>query len=787
MLQLNNISKVYQVGSFTQKALNEVSVSFRNSEFVSILGPSGSGKTTLLNIIGGLDTYSSGDLIIDEMSTKKFRDREWDSYRNNKIGFVFQNYNLIPHQSILENVEIALTLSGVHRDERRIRALKALDSVGLREHASKKPTQLSGGQMQRVAIARALINDPEILLADEPTGALDSKTSITIMNLLSQIAKTRLVIMVTHNPELANEYSSRIITIADGSIVDDSNPCSTNSQPTVSGSTFSTARVSYAEEPQDKTSSVASMRKTKMSFLTALSLSAKNLMTKKGRTIMTAVAGSIGIIGIASILALANGVNTYIKNVEEDTLSVYPLQVMSSGFDFSSMLTSFSAGNEDGPSEQENNDSAVSMFSTSRKTAASANNTIRESKTMSKMFASIGKNDLASLKTFLESDESTIKEYVSDIFYKYDIAPQIFDRNTEHSVRQINPDKTLSTLGLDSKATSNSLMSMAMSTDIFEEMPNDDGTIKGQYDVVAGKWPEDKHELVVVLSKTGNISDFMAYSMGLRDPKKLKDMVQKFSDGEEVNVEDSKLDTTYEELVGMTFKVVNSYQYFRYDEERNIWINKNNDQEFMRDLVNNGDDLTIVGIVCPKEDANAVALRRGIYYTANLTKSLIEQAQESDIVKDQLADPKRDVITGESFEEQENAQPSLDMSSLFSFDEEALNNLFSIDPASLDLGSLDIGSMSFDARDFDLKDLPDVKLDSQSFIDPSSIKIDDIRNLFPELTPENITNGIQIEFNNPEAFIAEVTNAYQKWAQTAKIHPLLHSLIQQKGKKHSAI
>ena len=780
MLQIKNISKIYQVGSFKQKALNGVSVSFRNNEFVAILGPSGSGKTTLLNIIGGLDAYTDGDLIIDGMSTKQFRDRDWDSYRNNKIGFVFQSYNLIPHQTILENVELALTLSGISREERHHRALDALDSVGLREHASKKPTQLSGGQMQRVAIARALINDPDILLADEPTGALDSKTSITIMDLLSEIAKNRLVIMVTHNPELAEEYANRIITIADGSIVDDSNPFSTVDAS--ANIPHSAAKPVPLSNNQQAPSSTSSLRKTKMSFFTALSLSAKNLLTKKGRTIMTAIAGSIGIIGIAAILSLANGVNNYIKSVEEDTLSVYPLQVMSSGFDISAMFTSMS-GSSDTSSDQDGSNAPVGLFNTSRGSITSGDSVIHESKSMSKLFASIGKNDLASLKTFLASDESNIADQVSNIFFKYDVTPQIFDSNTEHSIRQINPDKSFASLGFDSSATSNSLMSMTMSSDIFSEMPNDDGTIKGQYDIVSGRWPEGKQELVVVLSKAGTISDFMAYALGLRDPEKLKNMVQQFSDGEEIDVEDTKLDKTYNDLVGMSFKVVNSYQYYRYDEEHKIWINKNNDQDYMRDLVNNGTDLTIVGVVCPKEDANAVALSSGIYYTPALVDDLIIQAQQSDIVKDQLADSKRDVITGELFEDEQARQSSFDMSSLFSFDQEAFNDLFAMDLSSLNLGSLDIGALDFNPADMNPKDLPNIKFDPGSIVDPSVIKLSDIRNLFPELTPENMTKGIQIQFKDPEAISSEIARAYQKWAQTAKDPSFISFLNSKEGQK----
>ncbi len=532
MLQLNNICKSYTTGSFTQKALDDVSISFRDNEFVAILGPSGSGKTTLLNIIGGLDHYDSGDLIIDGVSTKEYKDRDWDAYRNNRIGFVFQSYNLIPHQTVLANVELALTLSGVSREERHERAVKALERVGLAEHIDKKPAQMSGGQMQRVAIARALINDPEILLADEPTGALDSKTSVQIMDLLTEIADDRLVIMVTHNPDLAEQYATRTVNLADGRVTSDSNPF--------------TPSIAEIEAANAKPT-----RRTRMSFLTALSLSANNLMTKKGRTIMTAIAGSIGIIGIAAILALANGVNNYIKTTEEETLSVYPLQILSSGFDFTTMIVGMGGADDEGDDESTPVQLTGTSGSSSSASASSASVSnllpeveeghIGEFQMMTRMFASFGNNDLASLKEYLDSGESGIDNYVSSIYYEYAVTPQIFDADTSEKVRQINPDTSFSSLGIGSGASTNSLVSMSMSTDMFAEMM-ENGVVADQYDVVAGHWPEKENELVLVLSQTGRISDFLAYVIGLRDKAELDEMVKQFTDEKEVVAPTDRLD-----------------------------------------------------------------------------------------------------------------------------------------------------------------------------------------------------------------------------------------------------
>ena len=488
MLQIKHIHKEYKTGTLVQKALDDVSLHLRDSEFVAILGPSGSGKTTLLNIIGGLDRYDSGDLIINGISTKNYRDRDWDSYRNHTIGFVFQSYNLIPHQTILSNVELALTISGTSKSERKKLAIHALQQVGLGAQLHKKPNQLSGGQMQRVAIARALVNDPDILLADEPTGALDSDTSIQVMDLLQEVAKDRLVVMVTHNPELAEQYANRIVNLRDGKIISDSNP--------------------FVVE-EEKQAVHQSMGKTSMSLMTSLSLSFNNLKTKKGRTILTAFAGSIGIIGIAAILSLSNGVSTYIKDVEENTLSQYPLQIQSSGFDMTSMMGEAMQQEEQEPQGD-----------------------IQVGNMLTSMFSTIGSNDLASLKQYLETGGSGIERYTNAVEYTYQITPQIY-RMEENDVRQVHPDQSFQTLGLGSTSSSNNMMSSMMSTNVFYPLPQNDALYKNQYDVKAGHWPTNANECVLVLSGRGSVTDFLLYTLGLRDAKELDQMVEQFARNED--------------------------------------------------------------------------------------------------------------------------------------------------------------------------------------------------------------------------------------------------------------
>lgn len=724
MLQLQHIHKSYTTGDFTQVALNDISVAFRDNEFVAILGPSGSGKTTLLNIVGGLDHYDYGDLIIDGISTKEYKDRDWDTFRNNRVGFVFQSYNLIPHQTILANVELALTLSGVSKEERQERAKKALEEVGLGEHINKKPSQLSGGQMQRVAIARALINDPEILLADEPTGALDSKTSVQIMDLLTEIAKDRLVVMVTHNPELAQQYATRIVNLTDGVITSDTDP--------------------FEPTEEDMRLSDKSIRKTRMSFLTALGLSFNNLMTKKGRTIMTAFAGSIGIIGIAAILALANGVNNYIANVEEETLSEYPLQIQSTGFDMTSMMVGAAGENSDSVNSEEGDGA----------------DRVKVINMITNMLSSVTSNDLASLKKYFDSGQSGIEQYTSTIEYSYDVVPQIYSSDTE-TIHQVNPDTSFSSLGISSTVSSNSIMSASMSTNVFYEMPSNPNLYENQYDVKAGHWPQNYNECVLVLTSNGGISDFMLYTLGLRDSEELENMVEQFADEEEVTAPDDITDPTYEDILNVTFKLVNAADYYEYDSSYDVWRDKTDNESYMRDLIDNGEEIKIVGIVQPKEDVNASMLSSGINYPASLTDHIIEQASQSEIVKDQLADSDTNVFTGKPFGEEDEGDSSFSMDSLFTIDGNALSAAFKIDESALTAG---LGDMNLDLSNvsIDMSSLP--AFDASSIQpDPSQMDMDSLTNMSFDLSGLNIDPAVDIDSSVLASSMAEVMKGFGEW------------------------
>ena len=650
MLQLINVRKAYQTAGFTQIALDDLGVAFRDNEFVAILGPSGSGKTTLLNIVGGLDHYDSGDLIIDGVSTRQYKDHDWDTYRNNRIGFVFQSYNLIPHQSVLVNVELALTIAGVSKTARRERAIAALQQVGLEDHINKKPNQLSGGQMQRVAIARALINDPEIVLADEPTGALDSKTSVHIMKLLSEIAKNRLVIMVTHNPDLAIRYANRTVVLSDGRIVSDSNP--------------------FTPAPEDVEGKQKSIRKTAMSFFTAISLSFRNLMTKKGRTIMTSFAGSIGIIGIAAILALANGVNTYIKNVEENTLSVYPLEIQSSGIDLSSMLR-VSTGGSDNDSNEE---------------AGTSQNMIMETKEVSSTFSSINQNDLAALKIFFDRDGGGVNQYVNSIEYSYDLEPQIFASDTSKRTMQVSPDFLTKAMGMGSSMTS-SYRAFGINMTMFNPMIENVDILKGQYDLVAGKWPEKYDEMVLVLDYRGGISDYMLYLMGLRDFSELEKMITQFQNEEDITTPDDVKRFTNEEIMKVTFKLVPATKFYTYDETYKIWTNRESDAKYMKEIVEAGETLRIVGILKTNPDASAVSMSPGLYYPMSLTYHLMDLAAESKIVKEQLANREVNVISGKTFEEEKESgnAGAFGMEDLITVDEDVITEAFKFDTSKLNI------------------------------------------------------------------------------------------------------
>ena len=673
MLELKGICKRYVTQSFTQVALDSVSLSFRDNEFVAILGPSGSGKTTMLNVIGGLDHFDSGDLLIDGISTKDFHDRDWDAYRNNRIGFVFQSYNLIPHQTILENVELALTLTGVGHAERRQRAREALEKVGLGEHVNKRPSQLSGGQMQRVAIARALINDPEIVLADEPTGALDSTTSVQVMDLLKDVARDRLVIMVTHNPELAYQYATRIVNLADGKITDDSD-------------SFDAAKAARREAKPT--------RKTSMSFVTALGLSARNLMTKKGRTAMTAFAGSIGIIGIAAILALSNGVNGYIKKVEEDTLSSYPLTISKQDYDLSSMMGGQGAADDDSP---ENVDSSDDSAETDKIPVVTA---------VKDMFASVKSNDMTSFKAWLDAGGDGIDKEVNAIQYGYGVTPVVYraGKGDEKPVRLVPNAMTEAMSGGASSAATVSMESMG--TSVFNEMIDDQSLLDSQYDVVAGHWPMSANEAVMVLSSRGTVGDYTLYSIGALDIDELNDLVNSAmtADGG-VKAPETGTDFTYDDALSTTFKVLSPADAYRKNEETGIWTDMSGDTDFMAAKVADGIDVHIVGVVRPNETANASALSPGIAYTHALTRQLMERAANSQIVQEQLAHPETDVFTGKTFDElQGEAKQGVDLGSMFSVDEAALKSAFSFDTSALSgvAGGMDLSGLDLSGLDIDL-------------------------------------------------------------------------------------
>lgn len=678
MLDLRDICKRYVTQSFTQVALDSVSLSFRDNEFVAILGPSGSGKTTMLNVIGGLDHFDSGDLLIDGISTKDFHDRDWDAYRNNRIGFVFQSYNLIPHQTILENVELALTLTGVGHAERRQRAREALEKVGLGEHVNKRPSQLSGGQMQRVAIARALINDPEIVLADEPTGALDSTTSVQVMDLLKDVARDRLVIMVTHNPELAYKYATRIVNLADGKITDDSD-------------SFDVANAARREAKPT--------RKTSMSFVTALGLSARNLLTKKGRTAMTAFAGSIGIIGIAAILALSNGVNGYIKKVEEDTLSSYPLTISKRDYDLSSMMGGQGTTDDDTSKNEGSSDGSTDG-------KARGTDKIPVVTAVKDMFASVKSNDMTSFKAWLDAGGDGIDKEVNAIQYGYGVSPVVYraGKGDEKPVRLVPNAMTEAMSGGASSAATVSMESMG--TSVFNEMIDDQSLLDSQYDVVAGHWPTSANEAVMVLSSRGTVGDYTLYSIGALDIDELNDLVNSAmtADGK-VETPKAGTDFTYDDALSTAFKVLSPADAYRKNEETGMWTDMSGDADFMTAKVADGIDVRIVGVVRPNEMANASALSPGIAYTHALTRQLMERAADSQIVQEQLAHPETDVFTGKSFDElQGEAKQGVDLGSMFSVDEAALKSAFSFDASALSgaAGGMDLSGIDLSGLDIDL-------------------------------------------------------------------------------------
>ena len=681
MLQLNHIKKEYKTGDLVQKALDDVSLNLRDNEFVAILGPSGSGKTTLLNVIGGLDRYDSGDLIINGISTKKYTDRDWDSYRNHTIGFVFQSYNLIPHQTVLSNVELALTISGISGAERRSRATKALEQVGLGDQLHKHPSEMSGGQMQRVAIARALVNNPDILLADEPTGALDSDTSIQVMELLKEVAKDRLVVMVTHNPELAEQYATRIVRLRDGVIQSDTAPFAPDDSAQV--------------PPVHK-----NLGHSSMSPLTALALSFNNLLTKKTRTLLTAFAGSIGIIGIALILSLSAGVSNYIQEMERSTLSEYPLQISTTGVDLAALLD---PGSYTSAVADNTNVGATSASSTPEGMV-----TVRELLSqLTEDNSSV--NDLASLKKYLDSDECTISEDAASIEYSYGIAPLIYRQNKDGTVRQIFPDSSLSALNNTTSAAG--IVSSMTNQSVFTEMAEEPSLYEDQYDVKAGRWPESYNEAVLVLNSDGSISDYALYILGIEDDSVMMRFLQEYAKNKNTQAPTGYGTYPYDTFVGLKYKIVTSSDYYVYDEERQIWRNRSDDEAYVEQLVENSPDLTIVGVVQPRADASSTILPIGVAYTHALTYYAIDHAAESEVVKQQLADPEVNVLTGERFDADQR-ETDLDISSLFSVDTDMLKDAFQFDASKLQ---------------FDLSgafDLQDGSFDFSSILDPSAFQLD---------------------------------------------------------------
>ena len=681
MLQLNHIKKEYKTGDLVQKALDDVSLNLRDNEFVAILGPSGSGKTTLLNVIGGLDRYDSGDLIINGISTKKYTDRDWDSYRNHTIGFVFQSYNLIPHQTVLSNVELALTISGISGAERRSRATKALEQVGLGDQLHKHPSEMSGGQMQRVAIARALVNNPDILLADEPTGALDSDTSIQVMELLKEVAKDRLVVMVTHNPELAEQYATRIVRLRDGVIQSDTAPFAPDDSAQV--------------PPVHK-----NLGHSSMSPLTALALSFNNLLTKKTRTLLTAFAGSIGIIGIALILSLSAGVSNYIQEMERSTLSEYPLQISTTGVDLAALLD---PGSYTSAVANNTNVGATSASSTPEGMV-----TVRELLSqLTEDNSSV--NDLASLKKYLDSDECTISEDAASIEYSYGIAPLIYRQNKDGTVRQIFPDSSLSALNNTTSAAG--IVSSMTNQSVFTEMAEEPSLYEDQYDVKAGRWPESYNEAVLVLNSDGSISDYALYILGIEDDSVMMRFLQEYAKNKNTQAPTGYGTYPYDTFVGLKYKIVTSSDYYVYDEERQIWRNRSDDEAYVEQLVENSPDLTIVGVVQPRADASSTILPIGVAYPHALTYYAIDHAAESEVVKQQLADPEVNVLTGERFDADQR-EPDLDISSLFSVDTDMLKDAFQFDASKLQ---------------FDLSgafDLQDGSFDFSSILDPSAFQLD---------------------------------------------------------------
>ena len=722
MLQLKNISKSYKTGDLIQKALDNVSLNFRDNEFVSILGPSGSGKSTLLNIIGGLDKYEKGELLIDGISTKKYKNEDWDSYRNHTIGFVFQSYNLISHQTVLANVELALTISGISKAEREKRAIDVLDKVGLKSQMHKKPNQLSGGQMQRVAIARALVNNPSIVLADEPTGALDSETSVQVMELLKEVAKDRLVIMVTHNPKLANEYSTRIVELNDGKIISDSNPFIIENESDGVHKNFG---------------------KSSMSYLTSIALSFNNLKTKFKRTLMVAIAGSIGIIGIALILGLSNGVNQFIKDTEEETMISYPIEIDSS---------SFSLGK---------------IFENSSKESTEGN--VSEVRTIQKMLSAINKNDLSSLKEYFEKDGKNIYDFSKAIEYKYDITPVIYTLNNEKYVK-VNPNEAMKSMGL----SSNNFLFSRNSMKTFYKLPKNEEIYKDKFTLKFGSWPSNENEAIVITNSKGALSDFIFYSLGLRDNDELSKMLKKFENREKTDVEEDNTSWKYEDIVGREFKVLSSSQLYSYDSKNKVYIENSTDSPFVENLLkNNSKKLKIVGIASPNSDENASILQMGIWYRDELETSLRKISKESEVVKAQKENSEINILTNTPFGEK--IKQNLDFAKLFSIDQKKLFEAFKIDTSKINFNANSMKNIDFSKilnnvgnNDF-LKNL-DIKLNSDKLI---------------SLISDILKGYLDFSSKNPATNYIELPNSISDYMKTDEAKNILKEFFSKMISKNS--
>lgn len=724
MLELINIKKDYETGDTKVAALKGINLRFRDCEFVSILGQSGCGKTTMLNIIGGLDKYTSGDLRINGVSTKDYKDRDWDAYRNNSIGFVFQSYNLIPHQTVLSNVELALTLSGVSKAERRKRAVEALEKVGLGEQIHKKPNQMSGGQMQRVAIARALVNNPDILLADEPTGALDTETSVQIMELLKEISKDRLIIMVTHNPELAMKYSTRIVRLLDGTIVDDSDPYTEeqlkkdiaegtdkSGTATANGSAYNSGVSGQGTSISVSKTQRKKKPKTSMSFFTALSLSFNNLMTKKTRTILTAFAGSIGIIGIALILSISNGIQLYIDRVQRDTLSSYPIQLQSETVDISSMVSSMTDNGGSG----ETHEDMDKIYS---------NNIMSDM--MNTMVAEVQSNNLKEFKHYIENGGSDIKDYVSAIEYTYDIPVNIYKSDTSDKVTQLNPNTMFDAMYGGSSQSSMSGMSMYSNSSVWSQLFDNKEILESQYTVLAGHWPESYNEVVLVVNENNEIDDYTLYSIGLKDPDEITEMIKAMMLGKSYTLDNDETTYTFDEILNTTFKLILPTDVYSYNESKEIWEDKSDNDIFMKNVVNNGTDIKIAGIIKPSEEAVSTSLSRGIGYTKELTEYIINGVNDSAIAKAQLADEDTDIFTGVPFDN--NKDTPITMGDVQAYleslpsDEQAQTRMFlstMTDEQILDMFSQSVKAQTTDAT----LETNKSKLGITDLDDPSGINI----------------------------------------------------------------